>query len=70
MEGMLFYFLFVLWLAFILIAGISMLYWPDIEGFLLKKGWIKWLNNKHDRENEKFDAFLKEMQKRHVKIER
>lgn len=69
MENMFFYIQFMAGLALILTTGLSIMYWPDIEGFLLKKGWIKWLNKKHDRENEKLDAFLKETQKRHIKRE-
>lgn len=72
MENLFFYvqILFVLFgVTFILIAGVSMMYWPTIEDFLLEKGWIKWLNKKHERENAKLDTFLKEWQKRHNQSE-
>ena len=48
----------------ILAAGLSMIYWYTVEDYLLKKGWIPWLNRRHERQKEKQDKFLKEFNER------
>lgn len=46
-------------LALIITVGIAMIHKVEVEGFLLRKGWIKWLNSREERENEKMDQYLK-----------
>jgi|LSQX01.3.fsa_nt_gb hypothetical protein len=50
--------------VFILGVGLSMVYWYSVEDYLLKMGWIPWLNKLHERENEKLDQCLKEYYER------
>ncbi len=41
------------------VVGIAMIHWVKVEGYLLRKGWVPWLNNREERENEKLDQYLK-----------
>lgn len=51
--------LFLVSSLLIITVGIAMIHKVEVEGFLLRKGWIKWLNSREERENEKMDQYLK-----------